>query len=347
MTPIPIQNIYYLLCYAWDKLAERDMVSVDTLPSTDLVNLFARVLINGTQLLLKRGLDRSYLCQEEWTSRLRGRIGFDETAGGRTHTSGILSCRYDEMSHDILHNRILKTTLASLVCIQGMEEENIQRLSGLLRHLSGIGQIRLNDRVFGDVRLNRNNRFYEFLMCICEIVYQNLLISENGGKARFRDFVRDEKQMASLFEGFVRNFYRTHAADRYKKIGREQIRWRLKPVEAGSAGWLPKMETDITLTSDVRKVIIDCKYTAHIFQNHFDSKTFRSGHMYQVHSYLANLPQETFDKYADISVLLLYPAVTAEHAHEFIDPRGYHFGIHTINLAQDWTKIHRDLLALV
>jgi len=347
MVPIPIQNIYYLLCYAWDKLAERDVVSVETIPSTDLINLFARVLINGTQILLKRGLDRNYVHQEEWTIRLRGRIGFDEAAGGRMHTSGTLHCRYDEMSHDILHNRILKTTISSLIHVEGIEKENADRLSGLLRHLPGIGRVTLNDRVFGDVRLNRNNQFYEFLMRICEIVYQNLLISENTGKGRFKDFIRDEKQMAHLFEAFVRNFYRTHASDRYRKIGREQIQWRLKPMKEGSAGWLPKMETDVTLTSDSRKVIIDCKYTAHIFQSHFDSETFRSAHLYQVYSYLANLPQKTLEQYEDISVLLLYPSVTVEHSHLFADPRGYHVGIHTINLAQPWPQIHDDLLALV
>src|ERR1017187_4639091 len=54
---IPIQNIYYLLCYAWDKLAEKDVVAVEDIPTTTLADLFARVLINGTNHLLKRGFD--------------------------------------------------------------------------------------------------------------------------------------------------------------------------------------------------------------------------------------------------------------------------------------------------
>jgi len=40
---IPIQNIYYLLCYAWDKLAERDVVAVEAIDTTTLADLFARV----------------------------------------------------------------------------------------------------------------------------------------------------------------------------------------------------------------------------------------------------------------------------------------------------------------
>lgn len=54
---IPIQNIYYLLCYAWDKLEEKEIVDVEPLDSTSLADLFARVLINGTNQWV--GLGRS------------------------------------------------------------------------------------------------------------------------------------------------------------------------------------------------------------------------------------------------------------------------------------------------
>ncbi len=344
---IPIENIYYLLCYAWDKLAERDLVSVESIPSTNLVNLFARVLINGTRMLLKRGLDRGYEHQEEWTSRLRGRIGFAEVACGRTHLSGKLPCRFDEMTHNVLHNRILKSTIALLINTDSIDRENADTLSGLLRHLPDIEPIKLNGRIFSEVRLNRNNRFYAFLMCICEIVYRNLLISEKTGKHIFREFVRDEDQMPHVFEAFVRNFYRIHATDKYKKIGREQIYWQLKPLKKGSISWLPKMETDVTLTSNNRKVIVECKYTADIFQHHFDSESFHSKHMYQVFSYVRNLPQTILDEYKDVSVFLLYPTLTEDHSHWFEDPSGCHVGIHTINLARPWPQIHDDLLALV
>lgn len=51
---IPVENVYYLLCYAWDKLAEKDVVNIDPTKSTDLVNLFARVLASGIDHLLKK-----------------------------------------------------------------------------------------------------------------------------------------------------------------------------------------------------------------------------------------------------------------------------------------------------
>ncbi|MBN2439660.1 MAG: hypothetical protein JXL20_13790 [Deltaproteobacteria bacterium] len=54
---IPIQNIYYLLCYAWNRLEERDIVDVTGIDSTNLADLFAKVLIGGVGHLFKRGFD--------------------------------------------------------------------------------------------------------------------------------------------------------------------------------------------------------------------------------------------------------------------------------------------------
>ncbi len=77
---IPITNIYYLLCYAWDVLEEKDaLADVDTLDSTDLIDLFARVLVNGTRRLLRRGLDRGYLPREDEILGVRGKLLVTQT----------------------------------------------------------------------------------------------------------------------------------------------------------------------------------------------------------------------------------------------------------------------------
>jgi 5-methylcytosine-specific restriction enzyme subunit McrC len=55
---IPVLNVYYLLCYAWDTLDEGKLVNIATEPFKSLPDLFARVLTAGTTRLLKRGLDQ-------------------------------------------------------------------------------------------------------------------------------------------------------------------------------------------------------------------------------------------------------------------------------------------------
>ena len=50
---IPIQNIYIMLIYSWQKHNEKDIVNVDLEGQTNLQDLFAKVLINGINHLFK------------------------------------------------------------------------------------------------------------------------------------------------------------------------------------------------------------------------------------------------------------------------------------------------------
>ena len=76
---IPIQNIYFLLCYAWDKLEEKEVVDINTSGFNELIDLFAKVLINGSSYLLKRGLDRDYKLKEDFVSGVKGKMNVSNT----------------------------------------------------------------------------------------------------------------------------------------------------------------------------------------------------------------------------------------------------------------------------
>jgi len=72
---IPIQNLYYLLVYAWDhRLENSGLDKIDGENCPDLNNLLAVALLEATRRQLRHGLDRSYIEVEEETSRIRGRI---------------------------------------------------------------------------------------------------------------------------------------------------------------------------------------------------------------------------------------------------------------------------------
>ena len=338
---IPIQNIYYLLCYAWDKLEERDVVGVEATDAASLVELLARVLITGTNHLLKRGFDRGYVPQHEWTGRLRGRVCFPEALGRNGLMTARLPCDFDELSYNVLHNRILKATMQRLIRSRELAPEYSEGLAHLCRMFSDIQDIELNSRLFGQVQLHRNNQFYDFLLKVCELIHRNLLPSEQTGASKFMDFTRDRHQMAVLFEGFVRKFYQEHT---HYRVKRENIYWHWTPADQASADLLPRMQTDISLNSSTRKIIIDCKFTPEATQKHFEAETLRSSHLYQMNAYMANLPAGELNETCQI--ILLYPTVgtpiSATYAH-----KRQKIAIRTINLSQPWELIHRDLLALV
>ena len=255
--------------------------------------------------------------------------------------TGRLPCDFDELSYNVLHNRILKATMRRLIRTEGLAAECSEGLTRLCRLFSDIQDIELNSRLFGQVQLHRNNQFYDFLLKVCELIHRNLLVSEKHGTSKFMDFVRDKRQMAILFENFVRTFYRVHTDYQVK---REDIYWRWIAADQVAAGLLPKMQTDISLTSGTRKIIIDCKFTPEATQQHYEAETLRSVHLYQINAYMDNLPE---DKLTDTcQMMLLYPTMETPLSATFTH-KGHTISIRTINLNQPWQSIHQDLLALV
>lgn len=339
---IPIENIYYLLCYAWDKLAEKDVVAVQALDSMSLVELFSRVLLNGTNHLLKRGFDRGYVLHHEWTQRIRGKICFPEAIQKNGMRSVSLPCEYGDLSYDVLHNRILKATMLSLSHAADSKSGYAEKLLQQYKLLSEVQDITLNNRIFGQVQLHRNNQFYDFLLKVCELIFKNLLISEKTGTSKFMDFQQDPRQMAYLYENFVRNFLNVHTDF---DVRREDIYWQWNSEDQTSASLLPKMQTDISLTSPTRKLIIDCKFTPEATRENYAAQKLRSEHLYQIHAYLTNLPQENLPNRREI--MLLYPTVDSTISATYKDQKGWNIYIRTINLNQPWQQIHNDLMALV
>lgn len=178
---IPVQNVYYLLCYAWNKLEESEIVDVQSIRSTQLVDLFAGVLTGGVQHLIRRGFDRGYLSFSAEIGTLKGKIEFASSLKRNLLSQGRAVCEYDELDHNVLHNRILKTTIANLILVEGLDHTVRIELRDTLRWLRNIEPVRLSSNVFKRVQLHRNNRFYLFLLNICELIYHNLLVNEQTG----------------------------------------------------------------------------------------------------------------------------------------------------------------------
>lgn len=339
MTEIPIQNIYYLLCYAWNKLDEGKIVDVNKIDSTEIVDLFAKVLINGVSHLLKRGIDRNYIENDDLLSTIKGKLDFNSTIKRNLMFRGKAHCIFDEMNHNVLHNQILKTTIYRLLLIKELDSALQEELVKIYRYFYQIDTISLNYRAFRNVKINRNNYFYLFLLNICELIYENLLPDEESGETKFRDFVRDEKKMAFVFEEFVRQFYKLELAN--AKVYREDLYWG---GDKDSTSILPKMETDITIETEDKKIIIDTKYYKEALTSYYDAEKIRSNNLYQIYAYLKQVEYQG-KKGREAEGILLYPTVKKELGYSKII-EGHKIRFETINLNQDWKAIHTDLLAL-
>jgi len=344
---IPIQNIYYILCYAWDNLKERDLVNVRPIDTTDLVDLFAMVLISALNFLRKRGLDRGYIDYSEDLRLLRGKINLGETLKRNLLTQSKAHCEYDTLSYDVLHNQILKSTIRNLVKVKELDDDLKDQLYEINQWLAEIGYVPLTSSTFRNVRLNRNNSFYRLPLNICELIAENLLISQDDGDTVFRDLTQDENVMNRIFENFIRNFYK-HEQDNFdvdKKFKR--FSWQPEDENEKYRNFIPSMNTDIVLSNDSRVIIIDTKYykgtlAANLYD---DKKKIKSPNLYQIFSYLKNI--EHFGGPAsDCEGILLYPTVDDELDLPLVFG-GHKIRIYTINLNQHWQGIHKDLINLI
>src|SRR5689334_9576868 len=105
---VPIRNIYYLLCYAWDRLEALALVDTSALQGDRVQNLLGTVLAEGVSGLLRAGLDRGYVTYEDAGRSIRGKILLAESLSNLLLQQGRIVCRADELSADVPHNRIVK-----------------------------------------------------------------------------------------------------------------------------------------------------------------------------------------------------------------------------------------------
>ncbi len=208
-----------------------------------------------------------------------------------------------------------------------------------------ITAIPLSKHAFRKVQLHGNNRAYKFLLRICELVLDMSLVDEEAGEYKFRDFIRNDRQMAHLFENFLFNFYKTHRSD--LSIKKERIYWKATSASDPELRFLPTMETDISVRNvkTGKTLIIDAKFYRETFQKYYDRETIHSGNLYQLYAYLKNLEARGgMDGHA--SGMLLYPVVERSVRQTYQLP-GHSIQICTVNLAANWKEIHQELMGLL
>ena len=129
---IPIRNLYYLFSYAWARFPAGPSVEVGVDDAPDLPTLLARLLIAGTNRLLRRGLDRGYYTFLEDTRSPRGRLLLDHIIKEQTLLRGSVVCTYDELTTDVLNNRIIKATASALARSRSIESDYAHDLRELV-----------------------------------------------------------------------------------------------------------------------------------------------------------------------------------------------------------------------
>ncbi|MDU0370752.1 hypothetical protein ACFPAF_10135 [Hymenobacter endophyticus] len=340
---IPIRNLYYLLCYAWNRLPDPgELQATATKEFHRPLELLTRLLLTATRRQLRQGLPVAYVEQVAELPELRGRVQLVPTIGRDLLRRGRAVCVFDELSPDTPLAQLVLGTLQQLGRSRRLPPVLRQEVRALLRRFpAAVAPAVSGAAALRGLRRQRLPGPLAFLLNLCELIQQSALPApDEAGTFRFRDFRRDEALMARLFEQFVRNFYRLE--QRQFRVLSETIQWQAAAAQPTDLALLPAMITDTTLESPARKIILDTKYYAAALRPRYDQQKLLAPHLYQLYAYLQNQPTRPGQQ---LEGILLYPAAT-----QTLDVRytlgGHPVRIVTINLAQPWPRIAADLLAL-
>ena len=345
---IPIANIYYLLCYAWKHVKEADERRLRELEElSETHHLLGKILAEVTFRLIRKGLDRGYREVREELPGIRGKLLVSDTAKRALRSRSRTMCEFEELSHDVLHNRILRSTLGTLLRLPDMDKGVRADIKTAYQKLEGISLVRLSRRLFRQVQLDRNRHSYRFLMSVCRLVHEDLSVEEGSGRARFFDFRKDEARMGKLFEDFVAEFYRREQSA--FRVGHgKKIRWDDAGTAAEQRRMIPEMESDVLLESKdkKRRIILECKYYKKALStpHRGTKKTLRSSHLYQLLAYLRN--RDATKPGPRHEGILLYPMVR-QPLRVDVCLEGFPIRARGIDLSRHWRNIHDDMLAVV
>ncbi|TGE19721.1 5-methylcytosine restriction system specificity protein McrC [Hymenobacter elongatus] len=341
---IPIQNLYYLLCYAWNRLPEREeLLAVEAAPFHRPLELLTQVLLTGTRRLLRQGLGLQYREQEAELPELRGRLLLAPSLSRDLLRRGRAVCAYDELVADTPFNGLLLGTLEQLSRTRQVSAPLRQQVRAVRRRFPAQVVARAcTAHTLRHLWRLRPQGLEGFLLNICSLIQHSALPTPDAaGRARFRDFRRDERLMAQLFEAFVRNFYR-HEQRRFRVLS-ETIAWQAAAEHSADLALLPVMITDTTLEAPDRKIILDTKYYTAALRPRYDQQRLISPHLYQLYAYLQNQPRAPQQQ---LEGILLYPAAQHELAVRYT-LGGHPVRVVTLDLNQPWPGIAADLLALI
>ena len=333
---IPIQNIYYMLSYAFQTLQAENYKDLATENFHNTAELCAAILDKGIGIQLKHGLRRDYVSKSESLSTLQGKLNISESIKTQTMLKKQMICTYDEFSTNIQFNQIIKSTVL-LLLKANITNSRKKSLRKLLLFFSGVNEIDLHF-VNWNQQYNRSNQSYQMLISMCYLVYKGLLTTQNNGTTKLMDFF-DGQRMCRLYEKFLLEYYRKEHPE--LTANASQIAWQLDDTENQM---LPRMQTDIMLSKNNNILIIDAKYYSHMTQQQYGIHTLHSNNLYQIFTYVKNKEFELRNYEHTVSGMLLY----AQTDEDIIPNNTYHMSgnqisVLALDLNQDFSKISRTL----
>ncbi|MER2262780.1 MAG: restriction endonuclease [Psychrobacillus sp.] len=335
---IPIRNIYYMLSYAYQTLNVSEFKHIGTEKFDNVKDLYAEILSIGMPVLIRGGLSKDYIVVKETSNVIKGRIDINSTIKKNALINKKLEVIYDELSENILLNQIIKATLVYLSSSAKINQKKRRLFYGFLPYFAEVEDIELDLQLWKNIRYNRQNIRYEFIVDVCRFLYEELLLDVSSTPQAMKE-VQDEQRLSTLYEKFIFAFFKRETN---YIVSRPQIQWK---VDDGFSEALPIMQTDLVLRQDKKTLIIDTKFYSENMVARFDGGVSKqkSANLYQIFTYVNNWKKELDET---VGGMLLYAKTTAlnqpNHTYKINENEIF---VLSLDLYQDFNGIKEDLIA--
>ena len=186
---IRVQNVYYMLAYAFQVLHEQGYKNVATEEFDNVAELLSAILCRGVSVQIKRGLIRQYISREEALASPRGKLEIGESIKTQVIRKKQLICNYDEFSVDAYPNRIIKTTM-DLLLRGSISKARKKEIRKLMIFFDGISILDIHS-INWDIQYDRNNQTYRMLIAVCRFVIKGLLQTTADGSTKIMDYAAE------------------------------------------------------------------------------------------------------------------------------------------------------------
>lgn len=335
---ILIQNIYYMLSYAFKELKSDGYSEISKEKFHNVHNLLAVILTKGVSKQIKRGLHKEYISVSENLSSLRGKINIYNSVKNIIQQQKKISCDYDELSINNIYNQIIKTAVVILLRHGNIDIKYHRALYNVMLHFNNVTELEISEIRWDMIKYHRNNATYEMLINVSYLILHDMLQSSREGNLKMLSFT--DEIMHNLYERFIREYYRYHFKE--LKANSDVIEWCITDKEKTKGiYYLPKMNTDITLHGKNKTLIIDAKYYGKIMSNVYDKHIIHTNHLYQIYAYVKNMDKNNM---GNVSGLMLYAKTQEEIIPNFdYVLSGSRISFKTLDLNCDFSEIRRQL----
>ena len=194
-----------MLSYAFQVLNEQGYKQIATEEFENVAELCSAILIKGVTSQIKRGLGKEYVEQTDSLASLRGKINISASVKGQTLLNKRMICSYDEFSVNSYMNRILRTTMETLIK-SNISKNRKKQIRKLLIYFAEVEPLE-RERINWKLQYNKNNQTYQMLISVCYLILKGLLQTTTDGNTKLMDFL-DEQRMCRLYEKFILEYYR-------------------------------------------------------------------------------------------------------------------------------------------